>query len=556
MTKLSSDIGELGSHYEIVIIGSGYGGSIAASRLARAGRDVCLLERGRERWPGEYPDTSWEGVRDLQVHAPNGHHGDPTALFDIRLGSVGAVVGCGLGGTSLINANVSKEPDERIWAESCWPPALVADRDAGLEAGYKRARQMLNPIPSPGHPTRKLAALHAGAVDAGMGDRFELAPINVVFKPQVNAAGVYQEGCTLCGDCCSGCNVGAKTTTLMTYLPDAWHHGAKIFTEVAVRYLERSGQEWIVHFDLVGVGRERFNGGDTFLRADHVVLAAGTYGSTEILLRSKREGLALSDRLGSSYSGNGDVLAFAYDCDDEINGVGFGDRIENREPVGPCIQGIIDRRDTAQLFDGHVVEEGAIPGALGIAMPAALTAFTLFHADRAPNQRHRYLHRAIDAAESLLGGPRRGAVSKTLTYLVQGHDHAAGTLELDEHDQLRMTWQDPGLEPTYGQTDTLLEQITKPFGGRFTRDPLWSNPLDWRLMTTHPLGGCPMGAAAELGVVDDACRVFNGTTGSDVYDSLYVMDGSVMPMSLGINPLLTISAVAERSRKLSGVSGW
>ncbi len=559
MPKLSSDISELRSHYEIVVVGSGYGGAIAASRLARAGRDVCLLERGRERWPGEYPETAWEGVRDLQMHGPQGQHGNPTALFDIRLGPVGALVGCGLGGTSLINANVSKEPDERTWSEPCWPPALVADRHDGLEAGYERARQMLRPKPTPGDPSRKLAALQMGAVGAGMGDKFERAPINVAFEGGINAAGVMQPACNMCGDCCSGCNVGAKTTTLMTYLPDAWHHGAKIFTEIAVRHLERSGDEWIVHYDLVGVGRGRFNGSDTFVRADRVILAAGTYGSTEIMLRSQRAGLAVSERLGHSYSGNGDVLGFAYDCDEDMNGVGFGaHHDDHQEPVGPCIQGIIDlRSESAPLVEGHVVEEGSIPGAMAIAMPEALTAFTLFHVDRAPGQRHHNVHGAIDAAKSILGGPRRGAIAKTLTYLVQGHDDAAGVLELDDRDQLHMRWPHPGLEPTFDETDVLLQQITKPLGGLYSRDPLFSQPLDWRLMTTHPLGGCSMGETAELGVVDDSCRVFDGVSGTGVYDSLYVMDGSVIPMSLGINPLLTISAVAERAcKQLCDRAGW
>jgi cholesterol oxidase len=571
MTKLSSDIGELGSHYEFVVVGSGYGGAISACRLARAGRDVCLLERGRERWPGEYPDNAWEAVRDLQVHLPGGRHGDPTGLFDFHSGDVSAVVGCGLGGTSLINANVSKKPDERLWEQPCWPNALATDK-AGRDAAYERARAMLNPKEPRGHPTRKLAALHAAAVGAGMSDKFSLAPLNVVFEDCVNAAGVEQHACSMCGDCCTGCNVGAKTTTLMTYLPDAWHHGAKIFTEVSVRHLERDGDAWIVHFDLVGVGRERFRGGDSFVRADHVVLAAGTYGSTEILLRSKREGLSLSDRVGHSYSGNGDVLAFAYDCKESINGVGFGDRFERAdadrspkragrslpvEPVGPCIQGIVDCRDTSDVLDGHVVEEGSIPGAIGIGMPEALTAFTLFHVDRAPEARHHDLHAAIDAAKSLLGGPRHGAVGKTLTYLVQGHDGADGVLDLDEHDHLRMSWPDPGLQPTFKQADDLLQQLTEPLGGLYSRDPLWNEHLDWRLITTHPLGGCPMGESAEVGVVDDACRVFSGRAGSDVYDSLFVMDGAAMPTSLGVNPLFTISAVAERAcEKLCEREGW
>jgi cholesterol oxidase len=375
----------------------------------------------------------------------------------------------------------------------------------------------------------------------------------------------------MCGDCCTGCNVGAKTTTLMTYLPDAWHHGAKIFTEVSVRSLEADGDGWIVHFDLVGVGRERFKGGDSFVRASNVVLAAGTYGSTEILLRSKRDGLSTSDRVGHLYSGNGDVLAFAYDCDVEINGVGYGDRFASgddesrkragrsvpREPVGPCIQGVVDSRDTTDLLEGHVIEEGAIPGAIGIGMPEALGAFTLFHVDRAPGTRRHDLHAALDAARSLFEGPRHGAVAKTLTYLVQGHDGAEGLLELDEDDQLRMSWPDPGLQSTFKQTDDLLQQLTKRLDGLYSRDPLWNKHLDWRLMTAHPLGGCAMSETAELGVVDESCRVFKETTGGDVYQSLFVMDGAVMPTSLGVNPLFTISAIAERAcKQLCEREGW
>jgi cholesterol oxidase len=573
MPKLSSHITELGPHYEIIVVGSGYGGAIAASRLARAGREVCLLERGRERWPGEYPDTSWEATRDLQVHLPGGHHGNPTGLFDFRAGDVSAVVGCGLGGTSLINANVSKEPDDRLWAEGCWPPALVADRD-GLTKAYDRARKMLRPIESPGHPTRKLAALHHAALGAGMGERYGVAPINVVFQDGVNAAGVFQKKCTMCGDCVTGCNVGAKTTTLMTYLPDAWRHGAKIFTEVGVRYLSHDDEhdQWVVHFDLLGVGRERFkHDHEMFVCADRVVLGAGTYGSTEILLRSRRDGgLVLSKKLGSCYSGNGDVLAFAYDCDEEINGVGFGDRTPPPdpdrhpharaiplEPVGPCIQGIVDRRDTPNLRDGHVVEEGAIPGAMGVGMPEALTAFTLFHVDRAPGDRHHDLRGALDATKSILGGPRRGAVAKTLTYLVQGHDGANGVLELGADDQLDLNWHNPGDQPTFDQAQELLEQLTKPLHGLYARDPLWGKLEHWRLITAHPLGGCPMGATAATGVVDDSCRVFTGGNDTDVYDSLYVMDGAVMPTSLGVNPSFTIAAFAERAcEKLCVEQGW
>ena len=116
MNRLSRPISEIRPHYDVVVVGSGYGGSIAASRLARAGRTVCLLERGREIQPGEYPATLAEGAREQQMNTPEGRIGSSLAMFEIHVNQeMNAVVGCGLGGTSLINANVSLEPEPRLW---------------------------------------------------------------------------------------------------------------------------------------------------------------------------------------------------------------------------------------------------------------------------------------------------------------------------------------------------------------------------------------------------------------------------------------------------------
>ena len=115
MRRLSRSPESLKDHYEVVVIGSGYGGAIAASRLARAGRQVCLLERGREFQPGEYPNTEFDGVREIQYNAPEAHLGSRLGLFDLHLNrDINALVGCGLGGTSLINASVALEPDPRV----------------------------------------------------------------------------------------------------------------------------------------------------------------------------------------------------------------------------------------------------------------------------------------------------------------------------------------------------------------------------------------------------------------------------------------------------------
>ncbi|HCY02548.1 MAG TPA: hypothetical protein DHU71_06520, partial [Erythrobacter sp.] len=171
------------------------------------------------------------------------------------------------------------------------------------------------------HPVLgKLEALEHSA--KAMGQRFYKTPINVTFEDKINKFGVPQPACTNCGDCVSGCNVGAKNTTLMNYLPDAANHGADIFTQVKVLWIERDGPRWRVHIEPNGEGVAQGPGSIT---ADHVILGAGALGSTEILLRSREKGLPLSDRLGANFSGNGDALGFA--CDSYLKAEKQGDTL-------------------------------------------------------------------------------------------------------------------------------------------------------------------------------------------------------------------------------------
>ena len=140
-------------YYDVAVVGSGYGGGVAAARLASAGRSVCVLERGREIPVGEFPARLSQMNRELQVSSGLGRIGNPAGLFDVRLGRHEHVaMGCGLGGTSLINANVCLKADPRVLDDPCWPQPVRAD---GLLAeGFARARAMLRP--SPYHGVRKL----------------------------------------------------------------------------------------------------------------------------------------------------------------------------------------------------------------------------------------------------------------------------------------------------------------------------------------------------------------------------------------------------------------
>ncbi|HEY1742719.1 MAG TPA: FAD-binding protein, partial [Granulicella sp.] len=173
MSRLSVPVDQIQNHYEVVVVGSGYGGGIAASRMARAGRKVCVLERGKEFQPGEYPNTELEALGETQTHLPDGTHlGDRTGLYDLHCNQeIDAVVGCGLGGTSQLNANVSLEAEPRVFDDPRWPTEVVKDLPTLVKKGYDLAREMLKPTvyptgePRPGAGTwpvlPKLAALEA-----------------------------------------------------------------------------------------------------------------------------------------------------------------------------------------------------------------------------------------------------------------------------------------------------------------------------------------------------------------------------------------------------------
>lgn len=560
MARLSSPIESMKTHYTVVVVGSGYGGGIAASRLSRAGQKVCLLERGREIIPGEYPATEVEALEEIQFNTPDGQIGSRLGMFDVHVNdSINAVVGCGLGGTSLINANVALRAVPGVWDDPRWPAEVIADLPTRVEAGYRAAEAMLRPTPYPDSypPIAKLEALRASADSIGDGKSFYRPPINVTFKDGPSPAGVPQQACINCGDCVSGCNHWAKNTTLMNYLPDAWNHGAEIFTEVSVRYLERRDGRWVVHYELLGEGRQTFHAPDLFVTADIVILSAGTLGSSEIMLRSQQNGLPLSGQVGAHFSGNGDVLAFAFDCDRPIHGIGFGTHKPGElPPVGPCITGIIDLRDTKDFRQGFVIEEGSIPGALGPLLPASFAALGRLEGVQMADSATAQVVERLRAAESLLLGSYRGAVDNTQTYLVMAHDGSEGQFVLKD-DRLRIDWPGVGKEAIFQTINDKLTQISEVLGGVFVKDPIWTKPLDDSLVSVHPLGGCCMAEDSSAGVVNHKGQVFSGTSGGAVYDSLYVSDGSIIPLSLGVNPLLTISAISERNMGLLCADrGW
>lgn len=558
MRRLSRPVDQIKSEYDVIVVGSGYGGGVAASRFARAGRRVCVLERGREFQPGQYPRTSAEAALQLQVRGAGVPPLNPIGLYDFRLGEdIHVFQGCGLGGTSLVNANVSLQADPRVFDDPCWPAEIRAELQTTVAAGYARAEAMLRPTPAPAQPPlAKWEGLAAAA--PGVGGTAVRPPINVNFQACTNHVGVEQAACTNCGDCVTGCNYGAKNTTLMNYLPDAWNHGAEIFTHAEVRRVARRDDgKWLVYFRAQEVGREKFDAPELFVVAEVVVIAAGSLGSTEILLRSKAAGLACSDRVGAAFTGNGDVLAFSYNGDRAMHGVGLGSKAPSAHPpVGPTITGLIDLRGTAEVEEGFVIEEGAIPGPVSGIGPATFAAAAKLFGEVTDRTLPAEIRRRARELESIVAGPMAGSMDHTLTYLVMSHDDAGGRIVL-EGDRAVVKWPGVGSAARFEKINAQLRAATAHLGATFLRNVVWTEWLGRRLITVHPLGGCGMGHDGASGVVDHAGRVFDSNGGTGVHAGLHVWDGSIMPRSLGVNPLLTITALAERAaHHVITARGW
>ncbi|MCB1504429.1 MAG: GMC family oxidoreductase [Hyphomicrobiaceae bacterium] len=532
MTKLASTHDDLKPHYDAIVVGSGYGGGVAASRLARAGKRVAVLERGREVATGEFPSRFPEMKNEMQVRGRKLATGPETALFDVRLGEdMHVLVGCGLGGGSLVNAGVALRPDARVFADEVWPDEIR--QDGLLDEGFARAEHWLAPMSDPrASELTKYKALETSG--SAFGDTTIAPRVAVSFTERTNEAGIHQPACTRCGDCCGGCNVGAKNTIALTYLPDAKQHGAELFTHIKVRHVAKDSDGlWRVAFALLnetghGVARE----GE--LSADIVVLAAGTLGSTEILLRSRERGLPLSDRLGQRFSANGDIIAFGWGAKPVINAVGVGHppKIEGRE-IGAAVSGQIEIRNAEQLSHELTVQEGVLPSALAPALPLLFL----------PNGR------LLGALQSIVKGVYNGPFAHLQTFFAVSHDSASGSFQLLD-DKLTLSWPGAKDEPAYRRLDDKLTDLVTQSGGSYVKNPLAGTVMGHQPATAHPLGGCGMGRDIGDGVVNHKGQVFDGGNGkgpADVHAGLYVIDGAIIPRSLGCNPLFTITALAERA---------
>jgi len=339
----------------------------------------------------------------------------------------------------------------------------------------------------------------------------------------------------------TGCNVGAKNTVYMNYLPLAKLGGAHIFTQTTVHNVEKSNEGWAVN---VTHHKNRFTSEDATLSAKNVVLAAGTLGSTEILLRSQAKGLSLAPGIGSRFGGNGDFFGAAYNSNQITNDVGWGnhpgDPFDRNGGPGPSIVGLVRYKTDAPFGQRFNIEDLTIPRAyrnfLALVGRTAIVSRT-----RTENLQGQHQRREKDAWHA----DSNGALNSSMMYLCMAQDDSAGRLYLDGRNDLRVDWPGVGREPIFQQINHECFAHAKSLGASFIENPTWQL-LPWKtLVTAHPLGGCPMGEDGSHGVVDHLGKVFRDNTDA-VHDGLYVADGSMIRSALEVNPFLTISALTER----------
>ena len=549
--------------YDAVVVGSGFGGSVTAYRLAEAGWSVLVLERGRPYPPGSFPRAP-RGLRGAFWDPAAGLHGMIELLAFSRLK---VLVASGLGGGSLIYANVMLPKDADTFVREdlddggleYWPITRKH-----LEPHYRNVKAMQRPkrFPIAHEPyaaTPKTQAMLGVARQLSLDaerpplaisfaprDGAPPAPGEPIYEEHGNLHGRPRQTCRLCGECDVGCNYGSKNTLDFTYLSAARRAGAVIRTCCEVRTLTPPGEgrdEYAVRYRQhlparAGCDRDLLDPTEEPKRtvlARHVVLAAGTLGSTSLLLRNRTSLPRLSARLGTAFCTNGDYLYYARQCE-RLDSHGRPAPRYLDSSVGPVIT------TTARVPGGrggsgrpHIVQDGGGP---------ALNEWA-FHGPEVPGdlwRMRRVIARALldrlrrrpvrlSGADIARGLGTASASAATLPLLAMGRDVPDGRILL-RGDALDVDWRlDAGSRRYYEDVEATLADVGQALGER-KRARLPS-------LTVHPLGGCPMGVDARRGVVDKWGRVFG-------YPGLHVADGSVMPGPVGVNPSFTIAAVADR----------
>lgn len=520
--------------YDYVIIGSGFGGSVSAMRLTEKGHRVLVLERGKRFRDEDFARTNWNLRRYLWAPA--------LRCFGILqispFRNVFVLHGSGVGGGSLGYANVLVQPDDAAFATPAW--RRLADWGTLLAPHYATARRMLGVTTNPRlGPADEV--LHQIATGLGRGDSFQATPVGTYFgepgregeevpDPYFGGEGPTRAGCTHCGGCMVGCRHNAKNTLVKNYLWFAERGGAEVRAECAVRDIRPlpEGQPDGARYEVVYrrstalVGR-----GEQVVRARRVIVSAGALGTLRLLLRCRdvtRSLPALSPRLGDMVRTNNEALLGVvsrgrdvdYSAGVAITSIFQADDVTTVEPVR-----YPPGSSAMRLLSGPMIDSGSF---LARVLKSAV----------------EILRRPIDFLRThLLPG---WAERTTIMLVMQTEDNrirvrlGRSPFTFFRRDLVSL----PDEEKTIPTKLEIGHEVTREFAARTNgiamgsiNEGLFDIP-----MTAHILGGCPMGESAADGVVGLDCQVHE-------YPGLYVIDGSIMPGNPGVNPSLSIAALAE-----------
>jgi cholesterol oxidase len=508
---------------DFAIVGSGFGGAVSALRLAEKGYRVIVLEMGKRWRPEDFPRTNWN-LRKYFWKPALGLYGiqQMTALKDLFF-----LHGAGVGGGSLVYANTLLVPPDEAFTDARW---VGRNWRTALAPHYATARRMLGAVEAPVQ-NESDHMLKQVATDLGRGDSFHHATVGVFFgeagktvpDPYFGGEGPERTGCTHCGGCMIGCRVGAKNTLDRNYLYLAEKRGVKIVPETRVLDVKPhpDGGYQLVTERSTGLSHPRSQ-----LRVGGVVFAAGAFGSVDLLMRCRESGSLpkLSSRLGDYVRTNSEALL-----------------------------GVRSRRNDIDFSRGIAISAGAYVDDKThvevVRYPKGSDAMaplgTVLTGDGPPWPRWT----------RWLGNVARHPVQFARTAWPFGWARRTAILlvmqPVDSHIRLRLRrrwyWPfghkldtDRAGEKRIPVYIPIANDIARRMAAKMDGIPQSGiiEVLGNKATTAHLLGGCPIGLGPDDGVIDPQCRVFG-------YPGLYVVDGSMIPANLGVNPSLTITAMAE-----------
>jgi len=473
-------------HFGVMVIGSGYGSSITAARLSQRLRPehrMCIIERGKEWVPGSFPDTFANvsgNARAVLTGPTKGQVTQPLGLFNLMMNEeVNILSGSGLGGGSLVNASIALRPHPEVFMQDRWPTELKNIETLGPY--YDNVARALS-------------------VSVMYDHRY-------LDQQMRNPQGMIQRACTLCGDCINGCNVGAKNTLAMNYLPVAKHNGTEMYTQCEVTSIEKMSGYYRVNMNYVDDTQNEITRHPVSVNTRMVVVGAGSPASSTILMESENPSFLFSPMLGRNWSGNGDTIGFCVGIPPGSNMSGFGAYHTDRPPVGPTVQTSLNFYRDVELKKRLLIQDAAIPRGVS-------NLFTALMGD-------------LD-------------LNSSMVMLGMGHDRAEGIVE-KRNGRWQVKWE--GLKDSAYRKMVFQEfdRLARAHGGRYKRLKAFGD----NLVTVHPLGSCNMADGAGGGTVNHLGQVFDGADGN-IHPNLYVADGSIIPTALGVNPYMTISALADR----------